>query len=83
MWSDNEADAPRCPGSGVQAVSAPRLSDTSSAAGFPDGRARCLECDAFVPLVDGRIAVHDRFRGADDVTESAARAEWFNTFGWQ
>jgi hypothetical protein len=34
-------------------------------------------------LVDGRLGAHDRFRGTEDVAESAARAEWFNTFGWE
>lgn len=83
MWSDVDADPPLCPASGKEAASASRLADDSPAAGFPDGRARCPECDAFVPLIDGRLHRHDRFRGTDDVAESAARAEWFNTFGWQ
>ncbi|WP_223848903.1 MULTISPECIES: hypothetical protein [Microbacterium] len=83
MWSDAQADAPTCPGSGLAGVPAPQLPDEAAAAGFPEGRSRCPECDGFVPLVAGRRAPHDRFRGTDDQRESAGRAEWFNTFGWQ
>ncbi|MFS0715161.1 hypothetical protein ABC195_14900 [Microbacterium sp. 2P01SA-2] len=39
-------------------------------------------CTAFVQVRDGRLARHDAFRGEADATEGAARAEWFNTVGW-
>ena len=74
MWSDLGADPPRCPGSGLAAAPAAQLAD-----GFPDGRAVCPSCQAFVALEDGRLAAHDA--GVDGVAGDR-RAEWFNTHGW-
>ncbi|MEU1970123.1 hypothetical protein ABZ477_00525 [Microbacterium sp. NPDC019599] len=77
MWSDREADPPRCEGSGTTAVPAEALAD-----GFPDGRALCPVCLGFEPVRDGALVEHDAFRGAGSAEEAARRAEWFNTFGW-
>lgn len=77
MWSDREADAPLCSGSGAPATPAPRLAD-----GFPHGTALCEACWGFVPLDDGLLAPHDAFRGADDAEEVGRRSVWFNTHGW-
>lgn len=77
MWSDREADAAACAGSGAPATPAPRLAD-----GFPDGRALCPECWGFAPVVGTALAAHDAFRGAADAEEAAARGAWFNAFGW-
>lgn len=77
MWSDAEADAPACSGSGLPADPAPTLPG-----GFPGGRALCPECGAFVGRADQRLSDHDAFRRAADEAEAAERAEWFNTFGW-
>lgn len=77
MWSDREADAPRCEGSGRAGASAPLLAD-----GFPHGAALCEACWAFVALEEGALASHDAFRGASDATDARRRAEWFNVHGW-
>lgn len=78
MWSDREADPAQCPASGHAAVIAVELPD-----GFPHGRALCRTCLAFVPLTDeGRLWDHDSFRGPRTEDESAQRAEWFNSHGW-
>ncbi|WP_460775137.1 hypothetical protein [Microbacterium sp. GXF7504] len=77
MWSDAQADPPRCPGGGRAAEPAPTL-----ASGFPGGRALCPECTGFVPLEDGILAAHDAFRGTVDRAEREGRAAWFNAFGW-
>jgi hypothetical protein len=42
----------------------------------------CAVCTAFVEVRDGRLVQHDAFRGTTDAAEAAARAEWFNTVGW-
>lgn len=76
MWSDREADAPFCPGSGVPADPAPRLAD-----GFPHGAALCEACWGFVILEDGALAPHDAFRGAADAAEADRRGAWFNAHG--
>jgi hypothetical protein len=77
MWSDREADAAACVGAGAPAAPAPRLDD-----GFPGGRALCPQCWGFVPVDGAALAPHDAFRGAEDDAEAAARAAWFNVFGW-
>ena len=77
MWSDREADAPRCDGSGRAAAPAALLPD-----GFPHGLALCPVCWGFVPVQDDHLAEHDFFRGATSAEESTHRAEWFNAFGW-
>ncbi|GAA1992800.1 hypothetical protein [Microbacterium pumilum] len=78
MWSDREADPALCPASGMPAVAA-----AESADGFPHGRALCPTCLAFVRLTDdGRLWNHDSFRGTRSEAESAQRAEWFNSHGW-
>lgn len=77
MWADAGADALHCAGSGAPGTPAPRV-----AGGFPGGRALCPVCLEFVDLDrDGRMVPHDTSSAASDL-ESAARAEWFNTFGW-
>lgn len=78
MWSDVQADAPRCPGSGSAATPAPTLAD-----GFPDGRALCPVCWAFAPLTDdGVLAEHDSWRGDATRADADRRREWFNAHGW-
>jgi hypothetical protein len=78
MWSDREADPPRCAGSRRTAAPAALLPD-----GFPHGRALCPVCTEFVPLTRGdRLATHDAFAGAQTDAEADARAQWFNTNGW-
>lgn len=77
MWSDAQADPPRCPGSGTAGEAAARLAD-----GFPGGRALCPVCTGFVALEDGALARHDAFRGTTDAAEARHRAEWFNSVGW-
>lgn len=78
MWSDLQADPPRCPGSGEPALPATTLPDR-----FPAGRALCPACLGFFPLTaESSLAEHDAFRGARSAEEASARAEWFNTFGW-
>ncbi|OYC95043.1 hypothetical protein CI089_09770 [Microbacterium sp. Yaish 1] len=77
MWSDAQADPPRCAGSGTPAEAAPPLPD-----GFPFRRGLCPICTAFVELHDGHLARHDAFRGTTDAAEAGARAQWFNTVGW-
>lgn len=77
LWSDAEADAPRCAGSGQSSDPAPALPS-----GFPGDRALCPECTAFVGRRDGRLEDHDTFRRPVDRAEAAERADWFNSFGW-
>ncbi|QLD13160.1 hypothetical protein HW566_01695 [Microbacterium oleivorans] len=77
MWSDAQADPPRCPGSGTSAEPAPRLAD-----GFPDGCALCPECTGFVRVERGVLVNHDAFRDPDDAADAAHRAAWFNSIGW-
>jgi hypothetical protein len=74
MWTDAGADALRCPGSGSPGIPAPVL-----ASGFPGGSALCPHCLGFVPLDAGRLVEHDTWSAASD---SADRAEWFNTHGF-
>jgi hypothetical protein len=50
--------------------------------GFPFGRGMCPVCTGFVELADGRLERHDAFRGTTDAAEGEARAQWFNTVGW-
>ncbi|VXB91634.1 MULTISPECIES: hypothetical protein [unclassified Pseudoclavibacter] len=77
LWSDIDADAPRCPASGSPAVPAPRLPD-----GYPHGRALCGVCFAFVTLDDGALSAHDSWRGDESREEADQRREWMNTHGW-
>lgn len=78
MWSDREADPPRCPGSGAPAGAAAALAD-----GFPHGAGLCAVCWGFVERTpSGTLAQHDAFRGAGTPEEAAHRAAWFNSFGW-
>lgn len=78
LWSEAQADAPRCPASGAPGEVAATLDD-----GFPDGRALCAVCLAFVPLVDGMLAAHDTWRGgADRPHDAERRRAWFNAHGW-
>lgn len=78
LWSDREADPPRCPGSGESGRPAARLSD-----GFPDGRALCPRCQRFVGLdADGRLVEHDTDDPDATDTEVVRSREWFNTHGW-
>jgi hypothetical protein len=78
MWSDRQADPAQCPGSGRPATAAAELPD-----GFPQGRALCETCLAFVRLTeDGRLWNHDSFRSARTDAERLDRAQWFNTHGW-
>ncbi|MBZ4485868.1 hypothetical protein LQ938_10200 [Microbacterium sp. cx-55] len=77
MWSDRQADAAACPGSGAPAEPAHPLPN-----GFPHGRALCPECWGFAAVADGVLTLHDAFRGAEDDTAAADRAAWFNVSGW-
>ena len=78
MWSDLQADPPRCEGSGSPAAPGRSLPD-----GFPGGRALCPACWGFFPVTAaGSLAEHDAFRGAGSGEEASHRAEWFNAFGW-
>lgn len=77
MWSERDADAPRCPGSGAPAAPAATLDD-----GFPGGRALCDVCFAFVPIESGLRAEHDSWRGDATREEADRRREWFNAHGW-
>ena len=77
LWSDREADAAQCPGSGLPASPAVESED-----GFPHGRALCQTCLAFVRLTDdGRLWNHDAFRGPRSEAEGEQRAKWFNAHG--
>jgi hypothetical protein len=76
MWSDAQADPPGCPAGGRPARPAPMLAD-----GFPNGRALCEVCLAFVRIDEGRLVAHDTWRGGDD-GDTGRRRDWFNTFGW-
>lgn len=79
LWSDRDEDPPGCPASGTPGRPAPTLPD-----GFPGGRALCPACSAFVRITDaGALWRHDAFRAPRTPAEGAARAEWFNTFGWE
>jgi hypothetical protein len=77
LWSERDADPPRCPGSGRAAHPAPALED-----GYPDGRGLCDVCFGFVPIRDGVLATHDSWRGDDTREEADRRRAWFNTHGW-
>ncbi len=78
LWSDLQADPPECPGAGSAASPAATL-DT----GFPDGRAVCPVCWAFVEVTaEGTLAPHDSWRGDESRQEADRRREWFNAFGW-
>lgn len=77
LWSDREADPPRCPGSGLPARPAPTLDD-----GFPGGRALCDVCFGFVALTDGVRAEHDSWRGDPSREEADRRRQWLNLHGW-
>lgn len=78
LWSDLQADPPHCPGSGTPADAAPPLAD-----GFPQGRAVCGVCWAFVTLTaDGVLGDHDSWRGDESRADADHRREWFNAFGW-
>ena len=78
LWSDREADPAQCPASGRPASPAVELPN-----GFPDGRALCETCLAFVRLTaDGTLWNHDSFRGARSEAERVDRADWFNIHGW-
>ena len=48
LWSDLQADPPECPGAGSAGSPAATLDD-----GFPDGRAVCPVCWAFVEVTAG------------------------------
>ena len=51
--------------------------------GFPDGRAVCPVCWAFVPLEDdGTLSPHDTWRGDPTRAEADQRRVWFNAYGW-
>lgn len=77
LWSDLQADAPRCPGSGRPGAPAATLDD-----GFPGGRALCEVCFGFVALDAGALAEHDSWRGEDTREDGDRRREWFNAHGW-
>ncbi len=77
MWSERDADPPRCPGSGAPGRPAARDAD-----GYPGGRGLCAECGAFVDVVAGALAEHDAWRGDATRAEADRRREWFNTHGW-
>lgn len=77
MWSERDADDPRCPGSGTAGEPAPLADD-----GYPDGRALCPVCWAFVELHDGRLSEHDTWRGDPTRAEADRRRDWFNAHGW-
>ncbi len=76
LWSDLQADPPECPRVGEPAEPAPTLDD-----GYPDGRALCPHCWAFVELTDGRIPPHETWRGDETRVEADRRRRWFNTRG--
>ncbi len=77
LWSDVNADLPRCAGSGATATAAQALTN-----GFPHGRAICPVCFAFVTLEGGELAEHDSWRGDPSREEADQRREWMNTHGW-
>lgn len=78
LWNDLQADPPECPGAGAVAEAAPTLDG-----GFPDGRALCPVCWAFVGLeADGTLTAHDTWRGDPTRAEADQRRDWFNAFGW-
>ncbi|WP_258070770.1 hypothetical protein [Pseudoclavibacter sp. AY1F1] len=77
LWSDVNADQPRCPGSGSAATPAPRLAD-----GYPNGLALCPVCFAFVALDVGTLSEHDSWRGDATREEADQRREWMNSHGW-
>jgi len=78
MWSDLQADPPACAGAGRRVEPAPTLDD-----GYPDGRALCPVCWAFVALdADAGLVEHDSWRGDDTRAEGDRRRAWFNAFGW-
>ena len=78
LWSDVEADPPRCPGSGEPGEPAATLDD-----GFPDGRALCPQCLRFVALdSDARLVKHDPTDPDETDAERARSRAWFNTHGW-
>lgn len=78
LWTDLQADPPACSAGGLAAEPARELPD-----GFPDGRAVCPVCWAFVPLDDGgRLSPHDTWRGDATRDEADRRREWFNAHGW-
>ncbi|MDU0327072.1 hypothetical protein RWH43_09925 [Microbacterium sp. KSW2-21] len=78
LWNDLQADPPACSGAGTEAEPAPTLDD-----GFPDGRAVCPVCWAFVELtVEGTLSAHDSWRGDESRAEADHRRDWFNAFGW-
>jgi len=78
MWSDREANPPRCDGSGTPAAEAYSLPD-----GFPHGAGLCSVCWGFVARTpDGALEEHDAFRGARTSAEAEQRTAWFNAFGW-
>jgi hypothetical protein len=78
LWSDVEADPPRCPGSGEAGEPAAALDD-----GFPDGRALCPHCLRFVPLdADGWLVEHDTADPDETEEERTRTREWFNAHGW-
>jgi hypothetical protein len=78
MWSDAQADPPRCPGSGEPGEPAAVLDD-----GFPDGRALCPHCLRFIGLdADRRLAEHDTADPAESEEERERSRAWFNTHGW-
>jgi hypothetical protein len=83
MWSDVDADPPTCPASGTEAISAPRLADDSPPPVFPMGGRGASGAMPSCRWSTAAWAPACRFRGTEDVAESAARAEWFNTFGWE
>ncbi len=78
LWSDVQADPPACSGEGSPAEPAPILRD-----GYPDGRALCPVCWAFVDRdARGMLVAHDTWRGDATRADADRRREWFNTFGW-
>jgi hypothetical protein len=77
LWSEREADPPRCPGSGRPAQPAATLAD-----GYPGGRALCPVCWGFVPVQGEALTEHDSWRGDATRQETDRRREWFNTHGW-
>ncbi len=73
-----QTDPPECPGAGAVAEPAARLDD-----GFPEGRAVCPVCWAFVSLTaEGTLEPHDSWRGDESRQEADRRREWFNAYGW-
>ncbi|WJL95969.1 hypothetical protein QSU92_01775 [Microbacterium sp. ET2] len=77
MWSNAQADAPRCSGSGRRASAAPSLPG-----GFPNGKAVCPVCWGFVALEGGALCDHDAYTRPADDDDAADRAAWFNAYGW-